>query len=122
VHALAYPLGGRFHLPHGLSNALVLPHVLRFNAQTAPQAYAGLADALLPGVAARASDKADALIRHLDALLAATGLPLRLREHGISEDALPQLAADAMLQTRLLVNNPREVSEQDALEIYRRAF
>ena len=122
VHALAYPLGGRFHLPHGLSNALVLPHVLRFNAETAPEAYAGLADALLPSVASGSSDKADALIRHLDALLAATGLPMRLREHGIGEEALPQLAADAMLQTRLLVNNPRELSEQDALEIYRRAF
>lgn len=122
VHALAYPLGGRFHLPHGLSNALVLPHVLRFNAETAPQAYAALAEALLPGVAGGAADKAQAFIRHLEALVAGTGLPLRLRDHGIPADALPELAADAMLQTRLLVNNPREVSEADALALYRSAF
>lgn len=122
VHALAYPLGGRFHLPHGLSNALVLPHVLRFNAETAPAAYAQLAEALVPGLSGEVSAKAQAFIRHLEALIAATGLPMRLREHGIPADALPQLAADAMLQTRLLVNNPRELSEADALAIYRSAF
>jgi len=122
VHALAYPLGGRFHLPHGLSNALVLPHVLRFNAETAPAAYAQLAEALLSGLSGGVPAKAQALIRHLEALTAATGLPMRLREHGIPADALPQLAADAMLQTRLLVNNPRELSEADALAIYRSAF
>ncbi|MFG6415070.1 iron-containing alcohol dehydrogenase [Roseateles sp. DC23W] len=122
VHALAYPLGGRFHLPHGLSNALVLPHVLRFNAEAAPQAYVGLAEALLPGCTGSDADKAGAFISHLIALIAATGLPLRLRDHGIPADALPQLAADAMLQTRLLVNNPRELTETDALAIYRSAF
>lgn len=122
VHALAYPLGGRFHLPHGLSNALVLPHVLRFNAQTAPGAYAGLADALLPGLQGDAAAKAQGLIRHLEALIAATGLPMRLRDHGIAEEDLPQLAADAMLQTRLLVNNPRELAEADALAIYQSAY
>ncbi len=122
VHALAYPLGGRFHLPHGLSNALVLPHVLRFNAETAPQAYVGLAEALLPGLAGDASSKALAFVGHLETMIAATGLPMRLRDHGIAPDALPQLAADAMLQTRLLVNNPREVEEADALAIYRRAY
>lgn len=122
VHALAYPLGGRFHLPHGLSNALVLPHVLRFNAAAAPQAYVGLAEALLPGLVGSDADKAGAFIRHLEALVAATGLPPRLRDHGVPADALPLLAADAMLQTRLLVNNPRELAETDALAIYRSAF
>jgi alcohol dehydrogenase len=122
VHALAYPLGGRFHLPHGLSNALVLPTVLRFNAETAPEGYARLAEALVPGVSGDMATKAQAFIRHLEALIAATGLAVRLRDHGITADALPQLAADAMLQTRLLVNNPREVSEADALTIYRGAF
>ncbi|MCE4552903.1 iron-containing alcohol dehydrogenase [Roseateles cellulosilyticus] len=122
VHALAYPLGGRFHLPHGLSNALVLAPVLRFNAETSPEAYVGLAEALLPAVTGDAATKVQAFIRHLEALVAATGLPLRLRDHGIPADALPQLAADAMLQTRLLVNNPREVGEADALAIYRSAY
>ncbi len=122
VHALAYPLGGRFGLPHGLSNALVLAPVLRFNAQTAPTAYAGLADALVPGLCGDAAFKAEAFIRHLEALIAATKLPMRLRDHNIAADALPQLAADAMLQTRLLVNNPRVLLESDALTIYRAAY
>lgn len=122
VHALAYPLGGRFHLPHGLSNALVLAHVLRFNAGAAAANYAQLADALLPGLVGDAASKTEAFIGHLEALIATTGLPMRLRDHGITAEALPQLAADAMLQTRLLVNNPREVSEADALAIYQRAY
>lgn len=121
VHALAYPLGGRFHLPHGLSNALVLPHVLRFNAESAAADYAQLADALLPGLGGDAASKTAAFIGHLEALIAATGLPMRLRDHGIAAESLPQLAADAMLQTRLLINNPRAVSEADALAIYQRA-
>jgi alcohol dehydrogenase len=122
VHALAYPLGGRFHLPHGLSNALVLPHVLRFNAEAAAAHYAALADALLPNLAGDNAHKTSALIAHLEALIAATALPMRLRDHGITETALPQLADDAMLQTRLLGNNPREVTRADALAIYQRAF
>ena len=122
VHALAYPLGGRFHLPHGLSNALVLPHVLRFNAEAAAANYAMLADAMLPGLQGSQDARTMAFIGHLEDLIAATKLPMRLRDHGIDESALPQLAQDAMLQTRLLVNNPREVSESDALAIYQRAF
>lgn len=122
VHALAYPLGGRFHLPHGLSNALVLPHVLRFNAEAAATHYAALADALLPNLAGDDAHKTSALIAHLEALIAATALPMRLRDHGIPETALPQLADDALLQTRLLGNNPREVTRADALAIYQRAF
>ena len=125
VHALAYPLGGRFHLPHGLSNALVLPHVLRFNAEAAGVHYAALADALWPELADLASDQASktiAFIAHLEALIAATELPMRLRDHGILENALAQLADDAMLQTRLLGNNPREVTRAAALAIYQRAF
>ena len=122
VHALAYPLGGRFHLPHGLSNALVLPHVLRFNAAAAAEHYAALADALLPNLAGDGAHKTAAFIAHLEALIAATELPMRLRDHGITESALPQLADDAMLQTRLLGNNPREVTRADALAIYQRAF
>jgi alcohol dehydrogenase len=122
VHALAYPLGGRFHVPHGLSNALVLPHVLRFNVETSPAVYAALADALLPGLQGNETDKALALIRHLETLISAAGLPLRLRDHAIDAAALPQLAADAMQQTRLLINNPRELSESDALAIYQSAY
>lgn len=122
VHALAYPLGGRFHLPHGLTNALVLPHVLRFNAEAAAGHYAALAEVLVPGVQGSDAAKTAAFIARVEALAAATRLPLRLRDHGVGEADLPLLAADAMQQTRLLVNNPREVAEADALAIYRRAY
>lgn len=121
VHALAYPLGGRFHLPHGLSNALVLPHVLRFNAEAAAAQYAELADALLPGLQGSAAARTEAFIAHIEALITATRLPMRLRDHGIGEHDLAVLAGDAMLQTRLLVNNPREVGLADALALYQRA-
>ncbi len=122
VHALAYPLGGRFHLPHGLSNALVLAPVLRFNVEAAAPLYAQLAQVLLPHAVGSESDKATAFIAHLESLLAATHLPLRLRDHGIGSNDLPMLAADAMLQTRLLNNNPRELGLADALAIYQSAL
>ncbi|MCC5968857.1 MAG: iron-containing alcohol dehydrogenase [Pararhodobacter sp.] len=123
VHALAYPLGGHFHIPHGLSNALVLPHVLRFNAVVAPQPYAELAPHLFPDLAGlNGQECATALCDRLADLSAACGLPQRLRDMGIDRAILPRLASDAMNQTRLLVNNPRPVTQADALEIYTAAF
>jgi alcohol dehydrogenase len=125
VHALAYPIGGIFHVPHGLSNALVLPHVMRFNAPVASHLYAQLADVVVPGLANEKGDdasKTDALIAHLEHLIVVTGIPRTLREVGVQSDDLPRMASDAMLQTRLLVNNPRPVEESDALAIYRAAY
>ncbi|KVA20700.1 iron-containing alcohol dehydrogenase [Burkholderia ubonensis] len=122
VHALAYPVGGIFHVPHGLSNALVLPHVLRFNAPAAAPLYAELAAIVAPAAAGSDEAKARALIDEIDRLIAATGIPRTLREVGVTEGDLPRMAAEAMLQTRLLVNNPREVTQADALEIYRQAW
>ncbi|MCY0094034.1 iron-containing alcohol dehydrogenase [Hoeflea ulvae] len=123
VHALAYPLGGHFHIPHGLSNALVLPHVLRFNAATAPQPYADLAPYAFPELAKfEGQARAAAFCDRLAELSAACGLQQSLRAMNIPEDFLPRLASDAMNQTRLLVNNPRPVSESDALAIYRAAY
>ena len=124
VHALAYPLGGHFHIPHGLSNALVLPEVLRFNAPAAAPLYAELAPLLLgerckgEGTGQRCAE----FITELAALNERCGLPSRLRDAGVPEAMLPTLARDAMLQQRLLVNNPREVSEADALAIYQAAY
>lgn len=124
VHALAYPLGGHYHIPHGLSNALVLPHVLRFNLESAAPLYAQLAPLVLGedlgDLSAEAA--AGALIDGLESLIAETGLPNRLRDVSVPEEALPMLAQDAMQQQRLLINNPREVSEEDALAIYQAAF
>ena len=123
VHALAYPLGGHYHLPHGLTNALVLPQVLRFNAPACAAAYAELApivfaDAPVGSVEARA----DYFVTALAGLCLNLGIPPRLRDAGVPQAALPMLARDAMNQTRLLVNNPRTVSEADALAIYESAY
>jgi alcohol dehydrogenase class IV len=123
VHALAYPVGAHYHVPHGLSNALVLPYVMRFNLSHAGELYAELAPELFPELARTPStERAAALIEQLQALSAELGVAQRLRDVGVPEDALAILASDAMKQTRLLVNNPRVVSEQDALAIYQAAF
>jgi alcohol dehydrogenase len=122
VHALAYPIGGIYHVPHGLSNALVLPHVLRFNAQAAAHLYAELAGVVVPAASGSDASRTQALIEHVEHLIAATGIPATLRAVGIERSGLERMASDAMLQTRLLVNNPRVVSEADALAIYTSAF
>jgi len=124
VHALAYPVGGMFHIPHGLSNALVLGEVMRFNAPVCYGQYAELAPYVFADIdrAHSAQSICANFIERLAALSEKLGLQLQLRNHGIGEDALPAMAAAAMKQTRLLVNNPRPVSEADALAIYRAAW
>ena len=123
VHALAYPLGGHFHIPHGLSNALVLPHVLRFNIVTSPSPYAELAPFAFPDLAdLEGQARAAAFCDRLADLSVACGLQPNLRAMNIPEDVLPKLASDAMNQTRLLVNNPRPLTEADALAIYTAAY
>jgi len=125
VHALAYPLGSCFHIPHGLSNALVLPHVLRFNAKTASNLYASLAPIIIPhfsGLELSAQEKTLKLIEYIEGLIPKLGLPTRLRELSIEKHDLEYLAEAAMDQQRLLINNPREVSQADAFDIYTAAF
>lgn len=122
VHALAYPLGGHYHIPHGLSNALMLGPVLRFNARAAAPLYAELADVLaVPGTGS-AEARSAAFVDHMQALMDESGAPRRLRDVGVTDNSLAMLAADAMKQTRLLVNNPVELREEDALALYREAF
>jgi alcohol dehydrogenase class IV len=123
VHALAYPIGGTFHIPHGLSNALVLPHVLRFNAPAASATYAEIAADAFPELAEIGTQgRCDAFITALEKLAQKLNMPTRLRDVDIPEDALPKMAADAMKQGRLLVNNPRPVTEEDAFSIYKAAW
>ena len=123
VHALAYPLGGHFHIPHGLSNSLVLPHVLHFNASTAYPLYAELLPYINPrAVTGFPKKDCEIFIESLICLIDQTGLQKTLREMDIPESDLAMLADDAMLQQRLLVNNPREVSRDDVLAIYRAAY
>ncbi|MDA9597701.1 iron-containing alcohol dehydrogenase [Candidatus Pelagibacter sp.] len=126
VHALAYPIGGIYHVSHGLSNSLVLPYVLRFNSidPMAAKDYSDLAQYIFPdldinkgtqAVCAEFIDKIEDLSKRL-------GLPQKLREVNIPKEACEKMASEAMKQTRLLVNNPREVNETDALNIYKAAW
>lgn len=123
VHALAYPIGGHFHVPHGLSNALVLPHVLRFNLPAAAQAYGEIAGDAFPDLAPLpVAARGERFIEALANLSRDLNIPQRLRDVGIPETALDLLARDAMKQTRLLVNNPRAMTETDARAIYAAAW
>ena len=122
VHALAYPIGGIFHVPHGLSNSLVLPHVLRFNASHAAPLYAELADIVVPGASGSHEARTEGLIAAMQHIAQRTGIQTRLQQMGIGETDLDRLADDAMLQTRLLGNNPRELTRADARAIYAAAL
>lgn len=124
VHALAYPIGGTFHIPHGLSNALVLPHVLRFNAPDAHMLYAEIAADAFPQIAEIEGSQARcaAFIDALADLSKHLGMKTRLRDVDIPKEAIAKMASDAMVQQRLLVNNPREVTETDAHNIYEAAW
>jgi alcohol dehydrogenase class IV len=126
VHALAYPIGGSFHISHGLSNSLVLPYVLRFNTVEvkASKDYAELAPYVFPKIDINKGAQAVSaeFIDKLEDLSKRLGLPQKLREVDIPKEACEKMARDAMKQTRLLVNNPREVTEKDALNIYQSAW
>ncbi|MFT5572873.1 MAG: alcohol dehydrogenase class IV [Cryomorphaceae bacterium] len=124
VHALAYPLGGSYHIPHGLSNSLVLPHVLRFNAASAVELYEQICQVVLPQ-AARDSQGIELVNQLADYFLGLArdlGLQTTLAEMNIASADVPGLAEQAMLQQRLLINNPREVLYNDALAIYQAAY
>ena len=126
VHALAYPIGGTFHVSHGLSNSLVLPYVLRFNSADSKTTknYAELAPFIFPDINTDQGNQAvcKEFIDRLELLSKKIGLPQKLREVNIPKDACKKMASDAMKQSRLLVNNPREITENDALNIYEAAW
>ena len=126
VHALAYPIGGIYHIPHGLSNALILPYVLRFNAINKEAAcdYATLAPYVFPRINLQQGTQAicSDFIEGIENLSTKLGLPQKLREVDIPENACKKMAYEAMKQTRLLVNNPRQITEEDAINIYQSAW
>jgi alcohol dehydrogenase class IV len=123
VHALAYPLGGHFHVPHGLSNSLMLGHVLGHNMGAAMESYAELGVILDPSLAGEGRQaQARGLVERLSELSRATGLPQRLRDVGVSAGDLDLLAREAMKQERLLINNPCPISEADARQLYEAAL
>lgn len=122
VHALAYPLGSRFQIAHGVSNALLLPHVLRFNFSAAPERYADVAAAL--GVTRNGSPltTAEHGVEFLSRLSRDCGVPQTLSELNIPRDAIPEMARAAMQVSRLLKNNLRPLTEADAAQVYEAAF
>lgn len=122
VHALAYPLGGHFHLSHGHTNALVLLEVLKFNAPDAKHLYAELMQWLDPYSKGSVDGLCDLFIDHIQRHLDGSGLTLKLRDLGVPEHMLETLAHDAMLQTRLLQNNPRKMTYEHALKIYQAIY
>jgi alcohol dehydrogenase class IV len=122
IHALSYPLGSEFHIAHGLSNAILLPHVMEFNLPAATERYARVARIM--GVSENGSleSRARAGIERIRKLMEDCGIPLSISELGISADAIPGMAAAAIRVQRLLKNNPREVTLLDAIEIYTNAY
>ena len=119
VHALSYPLGGEYHISHGLANAILLPSVMRFNMESDIKKHAAIARAV--GVdCTNLSDEEAARqgVEHIAALSARCGIPSTLTALGIGREKVEELADAAMKVTRLLVNNPREVKREDAIAIY----
>lgn len=118
VHALAYPLGGEFHIAHGVANSILLPHVLRFNVAADVDRYAQMAHVLGIVPTGDAAADASAGIELIADISARCGIPAGLSAFGIGPDDVPRMAAAAMSVTRLLANNPREVTDADARAIY----
>jgi len=122
VHALAYPLGGEFHVPHGFSNAVLLPHVMDFNMAAAPERYADVAVALGAERSDDATETACRGVRRVLDLARECGAPMHLAHWGIHADAVPRIAEAAIKVQRLLKNNPREMTLADAQRIYASAL
>ncbi len=123
VHALAYPLGGNFHVPHGLSNSLMLPHIMRFNDAVIAHQYAELARIILPDASSGSNrELSNRLIEWIEKLTGEIGLETKLSQVGIRGDHLDMLAKDALKQERLLVNNPRIMTYESAFAIYKAAL
>ncbi|MBR0488858.1 MAG: iron-containing alcohol dehydrogenase [Prevotella sp.] len=118
VHALSYPLGGEYHIPHGLSNAILLPSVMKFNSPANLKKYAEVAVAMGAPVGKNDDETAQNGVDFIYQLSEAVGIPAKLTDIGIPQEAVPHLAKAAMEVQRLLKNNPREVTEQDAIDIY----
>ncbi len=119
VHALAYPLGGRFHVPHGLSNAILLPDVMEFNLSAAPERYARIAMAIGCKEAANDLLTAQRGISRIREICLRCGITSCLSDFGIQESDIPDMAKSAMAVTRLLKNNLKSVTQEDAERIFR---
>ncbi len=121
VHALAYPIGAKFHVPHGLSNSLVLPEVLKFNSKKVSNLYCEIASDCLPDLEGKKND-IDNFIAGIEQLIIDLKIPRKLKDVGINQKDIQILAADALKQQRLLINNPREVNLEDVISIYEASY
>ncbi|RFU70918.1 iron-containing alcohol dehydrogenase [Peribacillus saganii] len=123
VHALAYPLGGRFHMAHGVSNSLLLPYVMKWNKIACLERFRDIAEALGEKTDGLTDDEAaDKAIEAMTRLCRYVEIPQSLREFDIPESALAEMAEEAAKQVRLLKNNPRKLSVKDMEKIYREAY
>jgi alcohol dehydrogenase class IV len=123
VHAFAYPIGAEFHIPHGIANTLMLPHVIRFNVLGNLEKFAQLARPF--GIPTEGLDNlqiVDKVIAAIDRLADDIKVPRHLAEFGVKEKDIPMLAEGALKSTRLLVNNPRNLTLEDAKKIYKAAL
>lgn len=123
VHALSYPLGGEYHISHGLANAILLPTVMRFNMSSDWEKHARIAAAIGVDCTGLTTEEAARKgVEAIAALSARCGIPSTLTELGIGREKVEELADSAMKVTRLLVNNPREVTREDAINIYNELY
>lgn len=119
VHALSYPLGGKYHIAHGVSNAILFAHVMEFNKDACKDRLAALCDGVFPELAARSiDDKADYMIAQIADIVKATNIPTDLNQFGVKMEDLNFLVAAGADQKRLLVNNMKELSLEDIRNIY----
>ncbi|WP_040976660.1 iron-containing alcohol dehydrogenase [Necropsobacter massiliensis] len=121
IHALSYPLGGKYHIPHGLSNAILLPDVMKFNLDVCEEKFAKLANAMnldIQGCTQRQA--AEKLIEEFYALIRDLNIKCDLKAVGITKDTLSELADAALTVKRLLDNNPKEMTKTDIIEIYKK--
>ena len=119
IHALAYPLGGRTKIPHGIAIAILLPHVLRQNMVASPDSYASLCD---ENDSRNAQEQCNALLDAVQGLLRSLKTPTRLAEFGMQGTMLPALAEEAQTIRRLLDNNVRDFSSTEVLAMYEAAW
>ncbi|WP_454916001.1 iron-containing alcohol dehydrogenase [Xanthobacter sediminis] len=124
IHALAYPLGARYHVPHGHSNAIVMAPIMRFNLPAAAPLYAELARQTLPGrTFASDAEAAEALVADIESLVPAMGLEIRMRELGVPRDAIPSMAEEVDTGIRRLIAcNARDMTRADIEGIYESVY